>query len=264
MKIESLKVSVETLPLVKPFKTALRTAMEIENIMVSVMLEDGTEGLGAAAPTVAITGDSTKGIMTVIEEVITPHLIGRDIENINALSQQIQQTCVGNTSAKAAVEIALYDAVSKRWQLPLYQYLGGKSNVLKNDMTISVDEPEEMAKAALSLIDGGFSTMKIKLGKDWKSDVKRVACIRAAVGDQVTIRIDANQGWTTKQAISIIHELEERKLNVDLVEQPVQAHDIQGLKEIKRSVQVPIMADESLFSPRDAMRLLNEHAVDLL
>ncbi|WP_410594218.1 enolase C-terminal domain-like protein, partial [Bacillus sp. SIMBA_074] len=78
------------------------------------------------------------------------------------------------------------------------------------------------------------------------------------------IRIDANQGWTTKQAISIIHELEERKLNVDLVEQPVQAHDIEGLKEIKRCVQVPIMADESLFSPRDAMRLLNEHAVDFL
>ncbi|MFF2498452.1 dipeptide epimerase [Peribacillus sp. NPDC058075] len=264
MKIERLQVSVETLPLVKPFKTALRTAMEIENIMVTVKLEDGTEGLGAAAPTVAITGDSTKGIMTVIEEVIAPHLIGRDIENINLLSQLIQRSCVGNTSAKAAVEIALYDAVSKRWQLPLYQYLGGKSNVLKNDMTISVDEPEEMAKAALSLIDGGFSTMKIKLGKDWASDVERVACIRAAVGDQVMIRIDANQGWTTKQAISIIHELEERKLNVDLVEQPVIAHDIEGLKEIKRAVQVPIMADESLFSPRDAMKLLNEHAVDLL
>ena len=78
------------------------------------------------------------------------------------------------------------------------------------------------------------------------------------------IKIDANQGWTTKQAISIIHELGERKLNVDLVEQPVIAHDIEGLKEIKRAVQVPIMADESLFSPRGAMKLLNEHAVDLL
>ncbi|MGE7604092.1 dipeptide epimerase [Peribacillus sp. NPDC097675] len=264
MKIESLQVSVETFPLIKPFKTALRTATEIENIMVSVRLEDGTEGLGAAAPTIAITGDSTKGIMTVIEEVIAPHLIGRDIENINALSQLVQLSCVGNTSAKAAVEIALYDAVSKRWKLPLYQYLGGKSNVLKNDMTISVDAPDEMAKAALSLINGGFSTMKIKLGKDWKSDVERVACIREAVGDQIIIRVDANQGWSTKQAISIIHEIEDRKLNVDLVEQPVQAHDIDGLKEIKRSVQVPIMADESLFSPRDAMRLLSEQAVDLL
>ncbi|MGM9956630.1 MAG: dipeptide epimerase [Peribacillus sp.] len=264
MKIESLQVSVETLPLVKPFKTALRTAMEIENIMVFVKLEDGTEGLGAAAPTVAITGDSTNGIMMVIEEVIAPHLIGRDIENIQVLSQVIQQSCVGNTSAKAAVEIALYDAVSKRWQLPLYQYLGGKSNELKNDMTISIDTPDEMAKAALSLIEGGFSTMKIKLGKDWKSDVERVSRIREAVGDQVIIRVDANQGWTTKQAISIIREIDERKLNVDLVEQPVQAHDIDGLKEIKRSVNVPIMADESLFSPRDAMRLLSERAVDLL
>jgi L-alanine-DL-glutamate epimerase-like enolase superfamily enzyme len=264
MKIKSLQVSVETLPLVKPFKTALRIAMDIENIVVAVKLEDGTEGLGAAAPTVAITGDSTKGIIMVIEDVITPHLIGRDIEDINTLSKLIQLSCVGNTSAKAAVEIALYDAVSKRWQLPLYQYLGGKSNVLKNDMTISVDEPDEMAKGAISLIDSGFSTMKIKLGKDWRRDVERVSRIREAVGDQVIIRVDANQGWTTKQAISIIHEIEERKLNVDFVEQPVQAQDIEGLKEVKRSVHVPIMADESLFSPRDAMRLLNEQAVDLL
>ncbi|WP_057915443.1 dipeptide epimerase [Peribacillus muralis] len=264
MKIVSLQVSVEAYPLVKPFKTALRTATEIEHILVSVLLEDGTEGLGGAAPTVAITGDSTGGIVTIIEEVIAPNLIGRDIENINALSRLIQQTCVGNTSAKAAVEIALYDAVSKRWQLPLFQYLGGESNTLKNDMTISLDEPEAMVKAALPIIQNGFSTLKIKLGKDWRSDVDRVSLIRAAVGEHVSIRIDANQGWTSKQAISIIHEFEDRKLNVELVEQPVQAHDIEGLKEIKRSVNVPIMADESLFSPRDALRLLNEKAVDLL
>ena len=264
MKIDNVHVSVETLPLIKPFKTALRTAVEIENIVVSVKLEDGTEGLGAAAPTLAITGDSTAGMMMVIQEVIKPQLVGRDIENINSLSKLIQSSCVGNTSAKAAVEIALYDAVSKRWNLPLYQYLGGKANVLKNDMTISVDEPEVMAKGALSSVKQGFSVIKIKLGKDWRRDVERVSRIREAIGEDVIVRIDANQGWTTKQAIAIIHEFERRKLNIDLVEQPVQAHDFVGLKEVKRSVNVPIMADESMFSPVDAMRLIHEHAVDLL
>ena len=264
MKIDSLHVSVETLPLLKPFKTALRTAVDIENIVVSVKLEDGTEGLGAAAPTIAITGDSTDGMMMIIKEVIKPQLIGRDIENINTLSKIIQSSCVGNTSAKAAVEIALYDAVSKRWNLPLYQYLGGKTNALKNDMTISVDEPDKIAKEVISSMDSGFSTIKIKLGKDWKRDVERVCRIREAVGEKVVLRIDANQGWTTKQAIAIIQEFEQRKLNIDLVEQPVQAHDLDGLKEVKRSVNVPIMADESMFSPVDAMRLLHEQAVDLL
>ena len=264
MKIDNLHVSVETLPLVKPFKTALRTAIEIENIVVSVKLEDGTEGFGAAAPTIAITGDSTAGMMMIIKEVIKPQLIGRDIENINSLSKVIQSSCVGNTSAKAAVEIALYDAVSKRWNLPLYQYLGGKANILKNDMTVSVDEPDIMAKSALTSINSGFSTIKIKLGKDWARDVERVCRIREAVGEEVVIRIDANQGWTTKQAIAIIREFEHKRLNVDLVEQPVQAHDFKGLKEVKESVQVPIMADESMFSPLDAMRLLHENAVDLL
>ncbi|MBM7649570.1 L-alanine-DL-glutamate epimerase-like enolase superfamily enzyme [Bacillus ectoiniformans] len=264
MKIQAVRVSVEKLPLVKPFKTALRTALEIDNIFVSVLLEDGTEGIGAAAPTVAITGDSTGSIVEIISEVIAPQLEGKEIEQLNRLSLIVQNSSVGNTSAKAAVEIALYDAVCKQLKLPLYQFIGGRTNNLQNDMTVSVGEPADMVRDAIDIVRDGFSTMKIKVGKDWEKDVERIESIRQAVGADITIRVDANQGWTPKQAIKIIHELENRNLNIDLIEQPVKAYDIDGLKEIKNHVELPIMADESLFSPRDAMRLLSEKAVDFL
>ncbi|MGM7637045.1 mandelate racemase/muconate lactonizing enzyme family protein [Bacillus sp. Hm123] len=264
MKIQEMIVSVKKLPLIKPFKTALRTAVEIENIYVSIVLEDGTTGIGAAAPTIAITGDSLTSITGIIKEVIRPQLIGKEIFQINELSLAIQRSCVGNTSAKAAVEIALYDAVCRCLNLPLYQLLGGKTNRLQNDMTVSVGEPQEMVQDALKIVDDGFSIVKVKVGKEWRKDIDRIASIREAIGEQMLIRVDANQGWTPKQAIYIIHELENRKLNIELIEQPVQANDIEGLKEVKNQVNTPIMADESLFSPYDALHLLSERAVDYL
>ncbi|KMY54173.1 mandelate racemase [Bacillus sp. FJAT-27231] len=264
MYINKLKVSIEKLPLVKPFKTALRTAQDIDNIFVMLELENGVIGMGAAAPTVAITGDSTEGIAGVIEHVIAPQLIGQKITQLNLLSQLIQQSCVGNTSAKAAVEIAVYDAACRYWKIPLFELLGGQTNQLRNDMTVSIGDKEEMVSDALKIIEDGFSILKIKAGKDWEKDVERISAIREAVGDKIVLRIDANQGWSVSQAIQIIRELEDRKLNIELVEQPVKAYNIAGLKEIKRSVRTPIMADESLFSPIDAMKLLSEQAVDYL
>ncbi|OCA85040.1 dipeptide epimerase [Pseudobacillus wudalianchiensis] len=264
MYINKLKVSIEKLPLVKPFKTALRTAQDIDNIFVTIELENGVIGMGAAAPTVAITGDSTEGIAGIIEHVIAPQLIGQKITQLNLLSQLIQQSCVGNTSAKAAVEIAVYDAACRYWKIPLFELLGGQTNQLRNDMTISIGDKEEMVSDALKIIGDGFSILKIKAGKDWEKDVEGISAIREAVGDKIMLRIDANQGWSVSQAIQIIRELEDRKLQIELVEQPVKAYNIAGLKEIKRSVHTPIMADESLFSPIDAMKLLSEQAVDYL
>ncbi len=262
MNIQSIDVSIEKLPLIKPFKTALRTANEIENVIVMLRLENGVVGMGAAAPTVAITGDSTEGIKEIIQSVITPQLLGKPITQLNQLSSIVQQSCVGNTSAKAAVEIAIYDTLCKYWNIPLYQFLGGKTNELMNDMTISIGEAEKMVTEAKQIVNNGFSIIKIKAGKDWKKDIERISAIREAVGNNVTLRVDANQGWSVKQSVEVIREWEKDRLNIELVEQPVRAHNITGLKEIKRNVQTPIMADESLFSPRDAMKLLSEQAVD--
>ncbi|WP_088011976.1 dipeptide epimerase [Gottfriedia acidiceleris] len=264
MIIQSIKVETEVFPLKKPFKTALRTATEIENTFVYVELEDGIVGVGAAAPTLAITGESKESIETILKTVLTPVLVGRDIRNINELSLLIERSCVANTSAKAAMEIALYDALCQYFNLPLYQYLGGRTNHLKNDMTVSVGTVDEMCHDAMQIIKDGFSVLKIKVGKDWSTDIERIMAIREKVGTDITIRVDANQGWTPRQAVSIIKELEHLNSKIELIEQPVHAGDIDGLKFVKQNVNIPIMADESLFSPQDALRLIKEDAVDLL
>ncbi|MGD6846381.1 dipeptide epimerase [Rossellomorea aquimaris] len=264
MNIQSIQVRSESLPLKKPFKTALRTATEVENVFVYVRLEDGLIGVGAAAPTLAITGESKESIKTILKTVLTPLLLGQDIRNIHQLSLMIERSCVANTSAKAALEIALYDALCQHLHLPLYQYLGGRTNKLTNDMTVSVGTVEEMREDARQIIKDGFSTLKIKVGKDWIKDVERIKAIREEVGKGVSIRVDANQGWTPRQAVSIIQTLEQEDTRLELIEQPVHASDIDGFKFIRQHVNTPIMADESLFSPQDALRLIKEDAVDFL
>lgn len=264
MNIQSIQVQTESFPLKKPFKTALRTATEIENVFVYVQLEDGLIGVGAAAPTLAITGESKESIESILKNVLTPLLLGKDIRNIFELSLLIERSCVSNTSAKAAMEIALYDALCQHLNLPLYQFLGGRTNRLKNDMTVSVGTVQEMCLDASQIIKDGFSILKVKVGKDWAKDVERIMAIRETVGKDVSIRVDANQGWTPRQAVSIIQELEQLDAKLELIEQPVLASDINGLKFVKQHVNTPIMADESLFSPQDAWRLIKEDAVDLL
>lgn len=264
MKIQSIAIQTTVIPLKKPFKTALRTATEIENILVKVTLENGLAGLGGASPTLAITGDSKEGIVGVIKNILAPQLIGQDIRRINSLSRLIQSSCARNSSAKAAMEIALYDAFCKLIHIPLYLYLGGKSNELKNDMTVSVGSTTEMVEEAREIVKNGFHTLKIKAGKDWTHDFERICAIYEAVGPQIRIRIDANQGWSPKQAIEIIRRLEKENIQIEAVEQPVKAHDIEGLKLVKNSVNTPIMADESVFSPADALKLIYEKAVDFL
>ncbi|MFZ4450770.1 dipeptide epimerase [Salibacterium aidingense] len=263
MKITELMTQKTSLPLEKPFKTALRSINAIEVINVTIQLENGDSGLGSASSTWQITGESLESIQAAMEGPIKQAVLGRDIEQLEDILTAVQRSCAANTSAKAAVDIALHDACCKVFGLPLHQYLGGGAVFPVTDMTISIDEPETMQDNAKQSIEQGFDILKIKVGNEEALDIQRISKIREAAGDRVKLRLDANQGWNSKQAVKIIRVLEE-KTNLELVEQPVPAHDIAGLKYIRERVDTPIMADESVFSPADAFRLVKEEAVDLL
>ncbi|SFE89957.1 dipeptide epimerase [Alteribacillus iranensis] len=264
MKITSIETKPVSIELHKPFKTALRTATTIETLQVKIILENGQEGLGAASSTERITGDSLVSIEQIINGPMKELLLYRDIEKIETLLSELQQTVVGNTSAKAAVDIALHDAYSQLYQLPLYQLLGGETNKIETDITIGIDEPSIMHEEAKSLTNQGYSALKIKVGHSEELDLERIRSVRQAVGSEALLRLDANQGWDSKQAVRLIQKLEDDNLGIELVEQPVSAHDFSGLKFIRERVNTPIMADESIFSPYDTLRLLKEEAVDLL
>ncbi|MED0960769.1 dipeptide epimerase [Bacillus paramycoides] len=263
MKIIDVKVNRRRVKLHTPFKTALRTVTEIESIDVFIHTDEGIIGKGAAAATPVITGDFASGIEEAILGSIRSALVDRDILQFQTLLLHIQMSCVGNTSAKAAVDMALYDLYCQFHSIPIYALLGGKKEIY-TDITVSVDEPLLMAKEAKKHIEKGFQTLKIKVGKEAHLDLERIEAIRNVVPKNTTLRLDANQGWNPKEAVSIIKEMENRNLNIEFVEQPVHAKDWDGLKYVKDNVQTPIMADESIFSARDALKLVQGGYADLL
>lgn len=258
---ETFRISV---PLKKPFKTALRTVVAAEAIIVQLTTSDGRSGFGEAPPTHVITGDTLDGIERAVQ-LITAQLTGLDIRRPERLFEKLHKTLIGNTSAKAAIDMALYDLIAQRAQLPLTQYLGGYRESVETDYTVSVNAPEEMANDAAVYEKQGFSVLKVKVGIDTPdNDLKRIQAIRARVGDKVTLRLDANQGWDPKSAVRIINTMEQAGLAIELIEQPVPASDIEGLKFVTDHTMTPIMADESIFSPADARRVLELRAADLI
>ncbi|MFW6281083.1 MAG: mandelate racemase/muconate lactonizing enzyme family protein [Halanaerobium sp.] len=264
MKIKDIKLYSLKIPLIKEFKTSLRTVKIADETIVKIESEDGKIGYGEAAPTAVITGDTGESIRGIIENKIKPLLIGEQVENIEKLHFLIEKAAVNNFSAKAAVEMAVYDLFAQNYGAPLYKILGGFRNTLTSDLSISVNSPAEMKEDALKAAADGYQVLKLKVGRGIEKDLNRVRAVREAVGDNIKIRLDANQGWMPKEAVYIIRVMERENLKIELIEQPVRAHDFEGLKFVRDSVITPIMADESLFSARDCLDLLKMQACDLI
>jgi len=264
MKITDIKFAKLKVPLTTPFKTALRTVADIEDVVVIIETDSGELGYGSAPATPVITGDTHKSIVAAINSTIKPIIVGEHIENINHIIHLVQSAIINNYSAKAAVEIAIYDLWGKLHQKPLYQLLGGGKPQLTTDITISVDNIEKMVADSMLAIDHGFDVLKIKIGKNINQDIERVKTIYQEVNNRALIRLDANQGWTAKQTVYACHQLEKAGVKLELIEQPVKADDFAGMKYVTERVLTPIMADESAFSPKQVIELIQHHAADII
>ena len=264
MKITEIRTAEIDIPLRTPFKTALRTVESVHDVLIQVTTDSGEKGYGEAPPTAVITGETIGSIRTAVDEIIAPTLKDMEIENLDGIMHRLEKCMVKNTSAKAAVDMAVYDLYAKACGKPLYQLLGGAKKELETDITISVNPVEEMVRDSLEAVSRGFRILKVKVGKGDQTDVERMKAIRAAVGKDIVLRVDANQGWEAKQAVRLIRAMEDALVAPELVEQPVKAHDLDGMRLITASVETPVLADESLFSAKDALTLLQTHAADLL
>jgi len=261
MKIVDIRTDTVAIPLVSEFKTALRTVSSVENVLVTIVTDGAQLGFGSAAPATVITGETIGSIRGAVE-AIAASITGMKIENHEAIFQRLNHCIVGNMSAKAAVDMAVYDLLAKSLQIPLYQLLGGLSNTIETDITISLDTPGIMVSESKERAAEGFSILKIKVGSDPELDIERLTAIHRAVGDRVRIKIDANQGWSAKEAIHVSKMLNRKEIPVELIEQPVLAPDYEGLQMVRSYSSFPIYADESIFSPQDALQLTNMGAVD--
>ncbi|MEA1993105.1 MAG: dipeptide epimerase [Euryarchaeota archaeon] len=261
MKIEEIEIYSISVPLKEPFTISLGTIENAENVILYIKTDKGLVGYGEAAPSPRITGDTPEQIINGLK-VIKPLLLGKDPSNIPRIEEEIERAMRGNTSMKAAIDMALLDLKGKTAKMPVYDLLGRYRAAFKTDYTIGINEPKKMAADAIKIVEQGFDTLKVKVGTGLIKDVERVARIHDAVGDEITIRVDANQGWSPKEAVKTLIEME--KYAIELVEQPVPWWNIEGLKWVRDHVTIPVMADESVHSPFDAMRIIKEGAVDLI
>ena len=250
-------------PLLRPFVTAARRTEAVEYVVAEVELEGGVRGQGSAAETLAVTGESASSIAAALDGPLRGAVEGVT-DSVVALSARVADALDGATSAKAALEVALHDAWARAAGRPLVELLGGRvADGLMNDMTISLEEPEVMAARAREAVRAGEEILKIKLGRDISLDRERLAAVVEAA-PRARLRLDANQGWDPEQAIEIIAGFTADALPIDLVEQPVAAANLEGLARVTAAVDVPIMADEAVWTAEDARRLVDAGACDLL
>ncbi len=261
MKLLDIQAQTISIPLKQPFKTALRTVECLENICVRITTDTGHTGFGGAAPTAVITGETVSSILGALKH-INDSLSGMNIEDAEIIFQKLNACMIGNHSAKAAVDMAVYDLLGKQYGLPLFRLLGGAAIPLETDMTISMDAVEKMASDSLEKVKKGFGILKIKVGKDPALDIRRIIAVRKAVGPDIKLRIDANQGWKPKEAVVAVNLLEKQNVDIELIEQPVSAKDYAGMRFVRDRVDIPVIADESVFSAADALRLIEMQAAD--
>lgn len=266
-----------SVPLHTPFVTALRRTTTTDTVVVRVTDSDGTTGWGEAPQVWQVTGESLAGATACLEQMLAPMVVNRDVDDWSEVLADLQRAVARNFGAKAALDTAVRDVVARRAGLTLPAFLrtGGavvasKTDddayraVLRTDVTLSAGSAEDLADAAVQRVADGFSTLKMKVGTDAATDVARVRTVREAVGPDVAIRLDANQGWTPDEAVTVIRALEHAGLGVELVEQPVRGEDVEGLAAVRSRVGLPVMADEALYSLVDLDRIIRLEAADLV
>jgi o-succinylbenzoate synthase len=245
----------------EPFRIAQEASTESRNIVVKIVTDYGVIGWGESSPSERVTGETDKTVVKAIDK-IAPKLIGMCPLRIEQIVEAMDSIVRGKPAAKAAVDIALHDILGKTSRKQLFMLMGGYRTEVLTDITLGIKSPKKMAEDAVKAVKKGFKALKVKVGVNPVEDIERIRLIREAVGGDIQIRIDANQGWTPKQAIDVLTRIEE--FDIQFAEQPVPAEDIKGLIEVKKNSPIPIMADESVHSPEDAFRLIQAEAIDLI
>ena len=260
LTIERITLYKLFIPLKEPFVISLGPIYNAENVIVSIKTSSGLTGYGECSPFMSINGESIDTCY-IVGQYFARLLKGKDArlieEHINAMDQLIY----GNSSIKSAFDMALYDINAQSVGLPLYKFIGGENNkTIITDYTVSIGDPDKMAADALRIKNWGYPAIKVKLGKDGKTDVKRMQAIRKAVGNEIPLRIDANQGWDLEEAIATLNAL--APLNIQHCEEPIARWNYMSLPLVRQQSPIPIMADESCGDDHDAERLLAIQACD--
>jgi L-alanine-DL-glutamate epimerase-like enolase superfamily enzyme len=244
-----------------PFTIATGTMDHAQNVFIRVHTDAGFYGVGECSAFPMIVGETQDTCLVMAREFA--HLWkDKDALDIPARLQQLHDFTAGNSTIKSAFDIALHDIAAKNAGLPLYQFLGGSKRLVESDITIGIAEPSAMAQKAAEFKQSGATVLKVKLGKEAKSDVERIKEIRKAVGMNMKIRVDANQGWGFDDAVYALQSIS--KYDIEFCEQPMRTWYDDRLPELKKLSPVKIMADESVYNHHDARKQINSNSCDYI
>jgi L-alanine-DL-glutamate epimerase-like enolase superfamily enzyme len=256
MKFTAFEIYKYSIP-IEPFTIATGTMRFAQNVLVKAYTDAGIVGLGECSAFPMIVGE-TQATCYEMGKDFAAIWKGKDATDINARLAELHLYTAGNYTIKSAFDMLLYDLAAKQANQPLYRFLGGEKRTIETDVTIGIDTPENMAASALKFQEQGFNIIKVKLGKKPADDLERMAQIRKAISPATTVRIDANQGWTFDEAAYALKEL--AQYNIAFCEQPMRTYDDELLPELAQLSPIAIMADESVYTHRDAKRIIKNKA----
>lgn len=230
-------------------------------LLVRVHTDEGISGLGEVSCTPRWSGEDQVTATHFIRTILEPALTGHDPRDIDRLSAGMRAALAGHPFTKSGIEMALWDILGKSAGLPVYRLLGGAvREFVPTKWSISGVEPERAAGIARWAVQQGFTTMKVKVGINPEQDIARVRAIREAIGPAIRLGVDANGAWSPALAVHMIRRLSE--FGIFFAEQPVPPGDVAWMADVRGQVSVPILADESVYSPQDALALVRARAAD--
>lgn len=243
------------------WKFARATVPQLEGHVVVLTDDAGHRGRGYVHAIPAITTHGAGAAAALA--MLVPPLVGRRVDDLASIVEEIDATLAGNPSVKAGIDMALHDLLARRLGVPVHVLLGGRRHArIAMSRILAIKEPAEMAAKAAELAHQGYRTLKLKLSGDTPRDVARIAEVRSAAGPEVKLTLDPNQSYDAKQMMRAFARFERH--DIALIEQPVPAADWAGLALLTRTLPVAVEADESAQTVHDVFRLVSERACDVI
>ena len=261
MRIVRIEAWPLEMPLEEPYTIAYQTIASASNVFVRIVTDGKLTGSGCAAPDPEITGETPESVLQAIETA-GPGLQGEDPLRHTLLTEKLRSAIRNDRSARAALDMALYDLLGKACGVPVWKLLGGFRDSIRTSVTIGILPAQETVRRARDWVGRGFSSLKLKGGRDVEDDISRLHQVRKAVGKQIEIRFDANQGYSVEEAVRFVDGV--HQAGVELLEQPTPSAHPEMLGLVASQVAMPVMADESLISLRDTFRLARSDQADMV
>lgn len=258
MKIQKVSVELCNLGTIRPYAIAYKTVDKVENVVVRLELENGIVGYGAANPSSWVVGESVEDCYRTLSQKADDLLRGRDIRLFGNVLNILERNFGSTPGSRAALDIALHDAFAKLLGVPLAGLLGQTIFQMPTSITIGIKSVDETLQDAEEFYAMGFRYLKVKLGQVIEEDIEKLFKLRERFGQNVHIRVDANPGYSREAFLQFYHKVQ--SLNLELIEQPLKAEDIEGMAGLPLPMRQSIAADESLITYADALQLASKNA----